>query len=331
MLRGQPGDVDDDSADLNSHLAAHVAGVAIPVDSGHLLTPGCERQPGSPSGGPLVSAARQEYEWLFRTDAVSGAASATVTVGRHTVLGISDGYFVMPPDMIGTPDHPAAAHEAMGATRTPVRMPIGCFLLRGEQNILVDTGYGRTEFEEGRVMFGGRLLGRLAALGLRPDDIDIIALSHLHDDHSGTIGAFRNAMVHLGAADWAYFVEHRAPILPIADGIVEALRELDAQGRIELMDGDTDVAPMLRGIAAPGHTPGHFLYSVHDGTDRVLILGDAVYCPQQLTNIDWEVAFDVDPAAARRTRERLGRDLELHGGGALGCHFPELAMARMLT
>jgi hypothetical protein len=56
-----------------------------------------------------------------------------------------------------------------------------------------------------------------------------------------------------------------------------------------------------------------------------------MYCPQQLTNIDWEVTFDVDPALARRTRESYQRDLELHGGGAIGCHFPELRAARVLT
>jgi hypothetical protein len=39
----------------------------------------------------------------------------------------------------------------------------------------------------------------------------------------------------------------------------------------------------------------------------------------------------VDPALARQTRERLEQDLEAHGGGAVGCHFPELKVARALS
>ena len=63
---------------------------------------------------------------------------------------------------------------------------------------------------------------------------------------------------------------------------------------------------------------------IHDHGERVLVLGDAMYCPQQLTELEWGAVSDVDPALARKTRERYERDLELHGGGAVGCHFPEL-------
>ena len=63
----------------------------------------------------------------------------------------------------------------------------------------------------------------------------------------------------------------------------------------------------------------------------VLVLGDAMYCPQQLSELEWGAVSDVDPALARKTRERYERDLELHGGGAVGCHFPELKVARALT
>ncbi len=63
---------------------------------------------------------------------------------------------------------------------------------------------------------------------------------------------------------------------------------------------------------------------------RMLLLGDAVYCPQQLSHSDWQAASDVDPALARRTRETFLRDLELHGGEAVGSHFPGLIAGRGL-
>lgn len=288
---------------------------------------------------PMVAMTEAEHLATLLEDPVSGNASSSITVGDLTLLGISDGYFTLPVDMIGSPDHPTAVHDALRIGDRPVRLPVGCFLIRGEQNILIDTGQGPTDYEEGQIIYGGRLLPHLAQLGLRPDDIDVIALTHLHDDHSGTIGdrvsgepVFRNAKVYVGAPDWAFFVEQQAPMLPASEHISAALREMDRRGQVELLDTDADITPVLRAIAAPGHTPGHFVYSVHSGAERVVVLGDAFVCPQHLSELDWAIVFDCDAALARRTRERLQQDLELHGGGAVGCHFPELTMLnRVLT
>jgi hypothetical protein len=58
------------------------------------------------------------------------------------------------------------------------------------------------------------------------------------------------------------------------------------------------------------------------GTIFSLIIGDAILCPLQLSEHDIGVQSDLDPVAARRTRELLARQLDRHGGRAVGCHFP---------
>jgi glyoxylase-like metal-dependent hydrolase (beta-lactamase superfamily II) len=119
--------------------------------------------------------------------------------------------------------------------------------------------------------------------------------------------------------------------VPVAGHTAAALRHLESRGQVTVMDADTDIAPGVKRLSAPGHTPGHSIYVIHDHGERVMVLGDAMYCPQQLGELEWGAVSDVDPALARKTRERYERDLELHGGGAVGCHFPELKVARALT
>ena len=280
----------------------------------------------------------EQHNHLLQDDPVTGRAVTRIAVGEIGVLGISDGYLLVEKQMLGSEAEPTGGYDSLIAQYQPPRLPLGCFLLRGDGNILIDTGYGPDAYEDGRLLSGGQLLGHLATLGLRPSDIDVIVLTHLHGDHSGTIGdrltgepIFTNARVILGAADWVHFVDNTPDLLPIGEHVCAALRTLDRRGQVEFLDGDVDITPFLRRIAAPGHTPGHAVYAIHDRGDRLLILGDAMYCPQQLSNLDWCVAFDVDPRLARVTRERLKRDLDQHGGGAVGCHFPELKVARALV
>jgi glyoxylase-like metal-dependent hydrolase (beta-lactamase superfamily II) len=215
-----------------------------------------------------------------------------------------------------------------------VRLPLGCFLYPGERNTLIDTGFGPEDYNGLGMMVGGRLLEHLASMSVTPSDIDVIALSHLHADHIGWIAdtngqpIFPNAKVHVGREDWDHFVS-KAAGPPPAPHILHALRQLADRGQVELLDGEARVVPGLTRLPAPGHTPGHSIYVVEDVQDRVLLFGDALYCPHQLTNADWEAASDVDPALAARTRSRFIRDLEEYGGSALGCHFPELTVARL--
>jgi glyoxylase-like metal-dependent hydrolase (beta-lactamase superfamily II) len=274
----------------------------------------------------------------FASDPVSTEAVNEIPVGDRTLFGVSDGFLIMTERFLGTAEHPTAAYDALSQVYGKPRLPLGCFFLPGEQNVLIDTGLGPVKLEGRATLVGGNLLPALARMGVRPEDIDILALSHLHGDHSGTIGrlqggepVFPNARTFVGAGDWEYFVEREAAPVPIAEHTAAALRELEGRGQVTVLDADTDIAPGVRRLSAPGHTPGHSIYVIHDHGERVMILGDAMYCPQQLSELEWGAVSDVDPALARKTRERYERDLELHGGGAVGCHFPELKVARALT
>ncbi|HTT89187.1 MAG TPA: MBL fold metallo-hydrolase [Acidimicrobiales bacterium] len=272
------------------------------------------------------------WQYRFEHDPLSGAASGTFSIGRRTLIALSDGFLVMSPTFLGTVERPTAGDEVLRSAYGQSLLPLGCFFLPGDENVLVDTGFGPVE-HEGEIV-GGRLLDNLAHHGVRLQDVHIVALTHLHADHVGWVGdatgrpVFPNAKFVLGHDDWEYFMSRDETLEP---HIRESLRWLDQQGRLVLQDGEAVVAPGLTRLSAPGHTPGHSLFVVHDRRARMLLLGDALYCPQQLSNVDWQAASDVDPVLARRSREALLRDLDLHGGEAVGSHFPGLVAARGLA
>jgi glyoxylase-like metal-dependent hydrolase (beta-lactamase superfamily II) len=270
----------------------------------------------------------------LRDDPVSAGARREIRVGELTLIAVSDGYFRTPRTFLGSPAHPTAGYDALAVEQgAEVRMPIGCFVVPGERTALIDLGLGPVDRTGRDVLVGGRLLDHLTSLGTRPADIDVITLSHLHADHIGWLAdadgepVFPNATVHLARADWDHFVAGGAHPAP-EPHLLHALRELADRDRVVLLDDETDIVPGVRSLPAPGHTPGHSLHVVHDRGERVLLFGDAMYCPHQMSATDWAAASDVDPVLAARTLRRYVRDLEENGGAALGCHFPELVEAR---
>ncbi|QPT11220.1 N-acyl homoserine lactonase family protein [Sphingomonas paucimobilis] len=143
-----------------------------------------------------------------------------------------------------------------------VALPTPCYLVRhGKDWLLWDTGNGDrlASMPDGETKFGGRfsqrrtLAGQLAALGLKPDDIRYVALSHIHQDHSGNIGLFPKATFLVAASELAW-----ARGTPTPFGVEAASVALLGKVRVEPLDEDKDVFGdgSIKIIKAPGHTPG---------------------------------------------------------------------------
>jgi glyoxylase-like metal-dependent hydrolase (beta-lactamase superfamily II) len=273
----------------------------------------------------------------FGDDLTTTLAAEVLTVGDRSLLALSDGFFNLEkfPDFLGTPHRPHALYDdQLAAGVVPPRLPVGAFLWPGEPNVLIDAGYG-PRAGGGGALVGGQLPQQMRQFGFNFDDIGVLAISHLHGDHAGWLAdasgrpMFPNAQVHLGAKDWHYFVE--SDDSRMEQHLRHALVSLAEAGRVTLMDLDDPIAPGVRRLSAPGHTPGHSVYLVEDAHDRAIIFGDAIYCPQQLTDVDWAATSDVDPVLARSTREHLLRELDQNGGLGIGCHFPGLRGGRVLS
>jgi glyoxylase-like metal-dependent hydrolase (beta-lactamase superfamily II) len=215
-------------------------------------------------------------------------------------------------------------------------LPIGCFVVRtGDRVVLVDAGLGPVakEMSHGMKLVGGQLPTGLRAIGVAPAEVTDVVCTHFHNDHIGWLfdlegrPFFPRATVWFGAADWDHYV---VPDDRMVDHLRAGFRDATGSPRLRPLDADTAVAPGITAIQAAGHTPGHLCLVLSSGTERALLLGDAVTCPVQLDEPSWHSMADIDPALAERTRERLWRELEDGATTGVGAHFPELRFGRVL-
>ena len=205
----------------------------------------------------------------------------------------------------------------------------------GDRLVLFDTGVG-TMPELGRRVYGpqaGRAIDNLAAAGIRPADIDIVALTHAHPDHAWGLLAsdgtplFTNATIVLGDADYTHFTD-----TAIAERVANHhIRNQYTGARINLLpyaerlvrigDGHV-VAEGITAIATPGHSPGHIVYEITSGGETLVVWGDLCHHPILLERPHWSFRFDGDPPAAAHQRDRIFHRLAERGETILSYHFP---------
>jgi glyoxylase-like metal-dependent hydrolase (beta-lactamase superfamily II) len=236
------------------------------------------------------------------------------TIGRIDVIPLCDGWAPLPLDdeMPGIEVDWASERE-----RFPWSFPgddprswvwhVHAFAIRHPGGAaLVDTGigqFGRSPFD-----VTSRLDEELEAVGIAPEDVRDVVLTHLHADHSG--GAcrpdgtprFPNARHHVHPDDWSFFATHRTP-----DDFTGrfAMSAVEDAGLLDLEPADHEVRDGLRVRHAPGHTPGHRVVQVEDGNDTLLLTGDLLHTTPQISYPTSRSNHDEDAETAARHRADL--------------------------
>lgn len=185
---------------------------------------------------------------------------------------------------------------------------------RGEEITLIDTGYGRTIFEQ------------MAALGIAPADIDRVLFTHMHGDHIGGMvadgaRAFPNATVELAQKEFDHWK---------GAGNEAALKIFEAYaGSLEMLSPVGITSPMPQGITAIeayGHTPGHTIFMIRDGNEQLLVWGDLTHAMAvQMPHPEISVRYDTDPDAARESRMAIFKVVAAEGIPVIGMHIPSTA------
>jgi glyoxylase-like metal-dependent hydrolase (beta-lactamase superfamily II) len=96
-----------------------------------------------------------------------------------------------------------------------------------------------------------------------------------------------------------------------------------ADGKFKSFDGALQIAPGVRSVPLPGHTPGHTGYMVESEGQRLLIWGDTVNVAAiQFADPRVGIAFDGNPAEAAREREKIFKQAARERYLVAGAHLP---------
>jgi glyoxylase-like metal-dependent hydrolase (beta-lactamase superfamily II) len=185
--------------------------------------------------------------------------------------------------------------------------PYTCLAVRtGTRWLLIDTGLG------GRTPAPGQLLRNLRLAGINTSDVETVILTHGHPDHIGGNldddgrPVFPNARWIMGKDEWEFLTSDAELERLPAGWAACARRNLPPlQARLQLVDGDQEVAPGVRTVAAPGHTVGHLAVTITSGGERLLYTSDTALHPVSLARPDWYNAFDADRELAALTRRTM--------------------------
>jgi glyoxylase-like metal-dependent hydrolase (beta-lactamase superfamily II) len=165
-----------------------------------------------------------------------------------------------------------------------------CYLIRhGDRHMLWDTGLpeslvGKPYVSPAQTLSLRRsLVDQLAQLGVGPDKIEFVGISHWHFDHVGQAARFPKARLLIGKADADTL---RATPSPDADSTDALKHWLEGPGQMEAATRDLDVFKDGRVVmlTTPGHTPGHYALLVRLASGPVLLTGDLYHFAEQVAN-----------------------------------------------
>lgn len=270
-------------------------------------------------------------------DPTNNAGTYQFRLGEFQVATISDGLFRLPPYPTFATNADLATVEQAMVERfwAPDELLVylnATYVDTGEHKVLIDTGAG-IEFGEGLA----QLPDNLRKMGVDPEDIDTVILTHAHADHIGGIVNtegelnFPNAQYHISTTEWEFWTAEEVDLSPLnvsdemkQSFIAAANKHLGAiADRVSLFDPGQEIIPGLTAIAAPGHTPGQAVIQIASGDALLTVTADVFFNQAfHLAYPEWQVAFDLDPEEAVTTRRQILDQVAEQKSMVLAFHLP---------
>ncbi|MDY6830357.1 MAG: N-acyl homoserine lactonase family protein [Thermodesulfobacteriota bacterium] len=161
---------------------------------------------------------------------------------------------------------------------TPYTIPIYCWYIKGgDKTILVDTGERNPICSAEREdAIGGKIYTfeeGLARWGIKPEDVDVVIHTHLHNDHCENDDKCPNAIFYVHERELAHLHSPHPLDIRYVEDYLETVEE---NGQVTTVEGNTDIADGIRVIHTPVHTEGGLTVLIQTAAGTAAITGFCV-------------------------------------------------------
>ncbi len=200
-----------------------------------------------------------------------------------------------------------------------VPFTFSCYVIKhGDDYMVWDTGYLPGSNPNAPTV---TLVEQLAQMGVKPEQVKFVGISHFHADHTGQLGSLPGATLLIGEREWAALTAAK----PMAGANVAGFTHwISGGGKVEPQAADKDVfgdgtAVILR---TPGHTPGHqaLLVRLKD-KGPVILVGDAAHFHENYEN-NGVPGFNYDRAETLASLDRIKQIQKNLGATVIIQHDP---------
>jgi glyoxylase-like metal-dependent hydrolase (beta-lactamase superfamily II) len=257
----------------------------------------------------MTTPSQREYT---ATRQIGSAAITVIHEGSFERLPILSWYDYSLPEVEARHAVPEADAEGM------IRLSVNSAHVRiGGASILIDPGFGEPDPSSWWVRDLGlcramSVQDGLAAIGVRPEEVTHVLITHAHFDHfidatvdraGSRVPRYPNARYLLGRADWEGNPDRAKPDSDVA----VHLGALDVLGLLDLVDDEHEVVSGVTMVHAPGESPGHCIIRIESDGQIFYHLGDLVHHPCEFEHLDLMLGDKGEDAirASRASRDRF--------------------------
>lgn len=224
-----------------------------------------------------------------------------------------------------------------------IRLAQNCLLIEYEgQRLLLDSGIGNKFNPKFTEIYGiepgGGIVPALAQVGLTPQDIDTVMLTHLHFDHAGGLTyldtdnqlcpTFERATHLIAKGEWAH--AHHPNLRDKASYLPENLDPLRDLGGLTLFeDSEIEILPGLKLVLTGGHTDYHHLLMLDRPEGGMIYWGDIIPTQHHL-GLPFVMGYDLYPLETMAVKAQYLKQAFDRGWTSVFEHDPD-CMAASLT